>query len=626
MSDTNAFTGSGVHVGEEAEKKLRRRYRKEGRFKVYGVVAILIALGALLWLLVSIIGSGYTAFWRHEVSLEVFLDPEQLDPNKTGDPAVIRAQNYRPLLLEAIIKRFPSVRSEYEARLEDIRAQDRRIEQETADAREARAAQMEFNAEVLELVRMPEAVEIIKEWAIENPFGFDDFETFDLPASRKMALFARTDGATFDALTVNQRMLAQTFLDRGLITVADDGSATLRVKVEFPQEQIDPRESGEEDVIARADFNTILGRSLAAYNIEVSDRYFSLETAQENAADGRQIAERRKRTVNRALFDLRDEILGMISISGASEKLRGIVVPDPSRLGDTVTIRAPVASDLDMFLKGYISEETPEESRKVTDRQIRWTAELRDEGNIKAAFNDEFLLGKDSQDPELAGIFSAFMGSILALTVTFILSFPIAVAAAIYLEEFAPKNRFTDLIEVNINNLAAVPSIVFGLLGLAVFLNFFGLPRSAPLVGGMVLALMTLPTIIIATRAALKAVPPSIREGALGVGASPIQAVFHHVLPLAAGGILTGTIIGMAQALGETAPLLMIGMVAFVTEIPYSFTDPAAALPVQIYQFSDRPELGFREKTSASIIVLLILMLIFNILAIWLRNRLERRW
>ena len=241
-------------------------------------------------------------------------------------------------------------------------------------------------------------------------------------------------------------------------------------------------------------------------------------------------------------------------------------------------------------------------------------------------FNLNFFTAGDSREPELAGIRGAAVGSFLTLVVTLVLSFPIGVAAAIYMEEFAPKNRWTDLIEVNINNLAAVPSIVFGLLGLAVFLNFFGLPRSAPLVGGLVLTLMTLPTVIIASRSALKSVPPSIREAALGVGASQMQMVAHHVLPLAIPGMLTGTIIGMARALGETAPLLMIGMVAFIVDIPAGLTDPSTALPVQIFLWADSPERGFVERTSAAIMVLLAFLITMNAAAVILRKKFERRW
>ena len=268
----------------------------------------------------------------------------------------------------------------------------------------------------------------------------------------------------------------------------------------------------------------------------------------------------------------------------------------------------------------------PEANRKIDDRLIAYTDRLVAAGAIESGFNTQFFSAGASREPELAGIWGAVVGSFLTLVVTLAVSFPIGVLAAIYLEEFAPKNRLTELIEININNLAAVPSIVFGLLGLAVFLNWFDMPRSAPLVGGLVLALMTLPTIIIASRAAVRAVPPSIREAALGVGASKTQAVFHHVLPLALPGMLTGTIIGMAQALGETAPLLMIGMVAFIADIPGGFTDSATVLPVQIFMWADFPEPAFRQKTSAAIMVLLAFLVLMNALAVLLRRRFERRW
>jgi phosphate transport system permease protein len=269
---------------------------------------------------------------------------------------------------------------------------------------------------------------------------------------------------------------------------------------------------------------------------------------------------------------------------------------------------------------------TPEVNRRLGDREIAWLEQLRAKGLVAAGFNWRFFTSGDSREPELAGIRGALVGSALTLLVTLLICLPLGVAAAIYLEEFAVKNRMTEIIEVNINNLAAVPSIVFGLLGLAVFLNFFGLPRSAPLVGGLVLALLVLPTIIIAARAALKAVPPSIKEAALGVGASKQQAVFHHVLPLAMPGVLTGTIIGMAHALGETAPLLMIGMVAFIVEVPLSVTDAGTVLPVQIYLWSDLPEIAFQAKTAAAIIVLLLFLFVMNGSAIYLRKRFERRW
>ncbi|MCA1986622.1 MAG: phosphate ABC transporter permease PstA, partial [Desulfovibrio sp.] len=282
--------------------------------------------------------------------------------------------------------------------------------------------------------------------------------------------------------------------------------------------------------------------------------------------------------------------------------------------------------DVDQLVKNHIDRKVPEIERRMSDRQIALVDSLKDRGLLERRFNKVFLTTGDSREPEQAGIWGAVMGSFYSLAITLLLSFPIGISAAVYLEEFAPKNKWTDLIEVNINNLAAVPSIVFGLLGLAVFLNFFGLPRSAPLVGGLVLTLMTLPVIIIASRAALKSVPPSIREAALGIGSSQLQTVVNHVLPLALPGMLTGAIIGMARALGETAPLLMIGMVAFIVNVPQGITDAATALPVQIYLWSDSPERGFREKTSAAILVLLAFLLAMNALAVFLRKKFERRW
>jgi phosphate transport system permease protein len=306
--------------------------------------------------------------------------------------------------------------------------------------------------------------------------------------------------------------------------------------------------------------------------------------------------------------------------------IRDRVVAEPSLIGSTLSITVPASDRMDQLFKGQIDRDLPEERRIVTDRQIAWFDRLVAEGRVSAPFNWALFTSADSRFPELAGLKGAIVGSFFTLMVCLLLSFPVAIAAAIYLEEFAPRNRWTDLIEVNINNLAAVPSIVFGLLGLAVFLNFLDLPRSAPLVGGLVLSLMTLPTIIIAARASLKAVPPSIREAALGVGASHQQAVFHHVLPLAMPGIFTGTIIGMAQALGETAPLLLVGLNAFITAAPDGITSPSTVLPTQIYIWADSPERGFVARTAAAILVLLGFLVCMNALAVFLRKRFERRW
>jgi phosphate transport system permease protein len=318
-------------------------------------------------------------------------------------------------------------------------------------------------------------------------------------------------------------------------------------------------------------------------------------------------------------------LYGMVS-SGAAFQLQDYVRKHQNQIGSVIQLWVPADDDVDMVAKGHIDRKVPEADRRVKDNQMAWIDRFQEQGRLEKRFNTTFFTAGDSREPELAGIRGAVTGSFYTLLVTLVLSFPIGVAAAVYLEEFAPKNRWTDLIEVNINNLAAVPSIVFGLLGLAVFLNFFGLPRSVPLVGGLVLTLMTLPTIIIASRAALKSVPPSIREAALGVGASRTQMVMHHVLPLALPGMLTGTIIGMAQALGETAPLLMIGMVAFIVDIPGGFTDPSTVLPVQIFLWADSPERAFLERTSAAIMVLLAFLVTMNAAAVFLRKKFERRW
>ena len=319
------------------------------------------------------------------------------------------------------------------------------------------------------------------------------------------------------------------------------------------------------------------------------------------------------------------ELAGLMS-EGAGMELRERVLGNPALIGTTESLWLLAADDTDMVVKGHIDRDVEESLRRVSDAQLAWLTALEADGSVALKFNRYFFTGGDSSDPELAGIWGATVGSFFMLIVTLALSFPLGVATAIYLEEFARKNRWTDLIEVNINNLAAVPSIVFGLLGLSLFINVFGMPRQAPVVGGLVLSLMTLPVIIIASRAALTSVPPSIREAALGVGASKMQTVLHHVLPLALPGMLTGTIIGMARALGESAPLLMIGMVAFIVDVPDSPLDAATALPVQVYLWADSPERAFVERTSAAILVLLVFLLLMNLTAVLLRKRFERRY
>ena len=312
--------------------------------------------------------------------------------------------------------------------------------------------------------------------------------------------------------------------------------------------------------------------------------------------------------------------------SSEEENLMQAVLKNNDLIGTNKKVWLKASSKIDIIHKNPEMKDLSESNRLISDKELEWFDKLTRNGDVKFSLNKIFFLKADSTEPEQAGILGSILGSFFTLVITLILSFPIAVAAGVFLEELAPKNRLTDIIEININNLAAVPSIIFGLLGLAIFLNVMHLPRSAPIVGGMVLALMTLPTIIIATRVSLKAVPPSIREAAVGLGATKFQSVIHHVLPLAIPGIATGTIIGMSRALGESAPLLLIGMVAFIVDIPGSFTDSATVLPVQIYLWKSTAARGFVELTAAGVIVLLTFLILMNALAIYVRNKFEKKW
>ncbi|SLN36919.1 phosphate ABC transporter permease PstA [Oceanibacterium hippocampi] len=395
-------------------------------------------------------------------------------------------------------------------------------------------------------------------------------------------------------------LVALTMLGIILVSIVGKGytafvATEIMLTVDLDRSVIDPKGTGDPAVIGAASYGKLIRDAMMAAFPEVK--------------------ERRKL---RSLFGL---------VSGeASHEIRQYVLDNPDAIGTRQAFWFPADDNIDMLVKGHIDRKSAEGDRKVSNDEIAWVEQLEASGAVRTVFNSRFFSSGDSREPEIAGVWGAVVGSFFMLVVTLLLSFPIAVMTAVYLEEFAPKNRWTDLIEVNINNLAAVPSIVFGLLGLAVFLNVMHLPRSAPIVGGLTLALMTLPTIVIAARAALGAVPPSIRQAALGMGASPMQTVLHHVLPLAMPGILTGTILGMARALGETAPLLMIGMVAFIVDIPSGVMDPATALPVQIYLWADSPERAFVEKTSGAIMVLLGFLIFMNAIAVLLRKRFERRW
>ena len=372
-------------------------------------------------------------------------------------------------------------------------------------------------------------------------------------------------------------------------------STYIKLEVYFDPDIIYTDNDQKEEDIKFANFQKIIKNSLNSFFPEISDK-----------------GELRK--------------LSDFISSSEEENLMRLVLENKQLIGQKVTLWLLASSKIDVINKNPDMELIAEEDRLISNLELNWLNEIRSANNIESNFNKNFFVKADSTEPEQAGIWGSLVGSFFTLFVTLILSFPIAVAAGVFLEELAPKNKFTDFIEVNINNLAAVPSIIFGLLGLAIFLNVMHLPRSAPIVGGMVLALMTLPTIIIATRASLKAVPPSIREAAIGLGATKFQTVTHHVLPLSLPGILTGTIIGMSQALGESAPLLMIGMVAFIVDVPGSFLDSSTVLPVQIYLWKSTAARGFVELTAAGVMVLLFFLILMNGLAVYIRQKFEKKW
>jgi phosphate transport system permease protein len=424
------------------------------------------------------------------------------------------------------------------------------------------------------------------------------------PARRDIGLKARYAAERrFRIYGVLAISVGLAFLAIMLITIVSKGytafwQTTVSLPITFDEKVIDPsnKRATDPDVLIKANYPKLADRALMdKLGIDPSNKPMALK------------------------------LKGFLS-EGARVQLRDIVVADPSVIGTTRNVDILAAANLDSAFKGQIDLAVEEARRKVSDQQIAWMDKLKADGVMAKHFNTGLFTYGASSRPETSGMGVAIIGSFYMMVIVLLLALPIGVAASIYLEEFAKKNRLTDLIEVNINNLAAVPSIVFGLLGLAVFINFLGMPRSAAFVGGLVLTLMTLPTIIIATRAALAAVPPSIRSAALGLGASKMQMVFQHILPLAAPGILTGTIIGLARALGETAPLLLIGMVAFVADYPKTPFDPATALPVQIYMWANEAERAFVERMSGAIIILLVFLMAMNITAIVLRRRFERRW
>ena len=561
-------------ASDQARALLKKRYASEARFRFVGLSAIVLAAVFVLVLLADIVRKGAPAFMEHSLRAEVTFNPEAIDPKGTRDLAEIRAGDYASLVRESVRSSFPEVKA---------RASLRRLDRLASSG----------------------AGDDLRALVMADPAIIGSKRSVNLLLSSNVDLFLKGEGAARTDLAGTAGITIARDGDSVVITAASPvfQSAHAAIKADLERD--------------RARLQADLARLPPASNAESV-------AAKRTEIEG-QIAQISERIANPA---------APLALGSSQQSLlllmdRGMIkLTEVAPNGAKGEVLLPLTGSSDASVTGWTLRRyhTPEGNRRISDAEIGWITALEQQGRIEKGFSWRFLRNGDSREPELAGIRGALVGSLLTLLVTLVLCLPIGVAAAIYLEEFAPKNRFTDLLEVNINNLAAVPSIVFGLLGLAVFLNAFDLPRSAPIVGGLVLALLVLPTIIIASRAAIRAVPPSIREAALGVGASHQQAVFHHVLPLAMPGIMTGTIIGMAHALGETAPLLMIGMVAFIVDVPGAINDAATVLPVQIFLWSDLPELGFRARTAAAIMVLLVFLFLMNGLAIVLRRRFERRW
>jgi phosphate transport system permease protein len=612
MTDAAVARGRVLDLTSDAARAhVRRRYRAEARFRAYGIGAILFAAIALVVLVGDIVIKAVPAFTIAELTLDVPVSAEAIDPTGSDDPAVIARGDFIKPIRDSLLAMFPGVADNRRQRqaLYGLLSTDAALDLRQRVMADPALIGTTINVPVLisddadlyykgmvtrveelqtrgvgspsattgtvtllssandfsdELVRVKTALSVQAD-ALRRERDrlrvIDQTNSADLVAAREQLAAARTSGAGVAAL-------------EGAVTKYESDEASLRSSIEGLSTRI-------------ADLE---GRFDTAGSPEALDP-----------------------TAPSVLVEINGGVIKATELG--NDRITGeVLIPLSS------TDAAPPGTWRTLVL------ETPEANRKLSDQEIAWLQRFEENGFVSQRFNWLFFSSGDSREAELAGILGALVGSAYTMLVTLIICLPIGVASAIYLEEFAPKNRWTELIEVNINNLAAVPSIVFGLLGLAVFLNFFGLPRSSPLVGGLVLALLVLPTIIIASRAALKAVPPSIREAALGVGASHQQAVFHHVLPLAMPGVLTGTIIGMAHALGETAPLLLIGMIAFIVDVPEGVTQAATVLPVQIFLWSDLPEIGFQAKTSAAIIVLLLFLFLMNGVAIVLRKRFERRW
>lgn len=578
---TDITISNGIPVTDYPRDALvKKRYRAERRFKFYGIAAIILTALFLSVVLLDVLFKGLPAFSEYRVDLKVNADQALLDPQNTRDPVALLAGNYDKIIRDALAAQFPDVAT--------------RAERRALNGLLSSGASDDFR-------RMISGNPSLIGQEVTVPVLLSD------DADQFLKGYQTSEIVLEGAGTLSQTLNGETY---SLRSTGDDFAKAFQEIQGFLFERLEglTTESARlERLIPSLDAN-------AASSLQSQIDAIKLEAQTLNA----------RITDANVAIELDEKLPSLlVNVNGGTIKASQI---SPSGI-DGVKLITPKSADAAAPGSwSMLTLVTPESNRRVQDQAAIWLTKMQADGMVERAFATRFFTSGDSREPELAGIRGALTGTLWTLAVTLLLCLPLGVGAAIYLEEFAPKNRVTEIIEININNLAAVPSIVFGLLGLAMFLNFFDLPRSAPLVGGLVLALLVMPTIIIASRAALRSVPPSIKEAALGVGASHQQAIFHHVLPLAMPGIMTGTIIGMAHALGETAPLLMIGMVAFIVDIPGGITDASTVLPVQIYLWSDLPEVAFQAKTAAAILVLLVFLFVMNAAAIMLRRRFERRW
>jgi phosphate transport system permease protein len=598
---------SRTNLRDVVAKKIKQRHASELRFRAFGIAMVATAILACGLLILSILGQSIPALTENRVHLTLDVTQAKADPAGKGDPFEIREQgNFYGMVQDSLIARFPT--AEADGTVDDL------FDVATSLAAVPIGKQIAADPSIIgKKLDVSLQINDDLDLFIKGAFG----KSVITKGQGNLGAAVQADGSYL--LTGGFSGAAATLRkDLGIQAKAlETGLALKRQRLSSGQAQVTALQ-------ARLTAATTQSAGVEAAQTGLDQASSNVSTIESEIATDSTTMQAFRAAANGdgaplALDDTKPSVL--VETKTGTYKLVSLT---PTQATAKLLVR-PVAGDSAADWS-IVQIATPQDGRAVNDVTIAYGRHLKAQNAIRPALNSTIFTNSDSNEPELSGLLSAFVGSLLTLAVTLCLAVPIGVATAVYLEEFAPKNWITDFIEVNINNLAAVPSIVFGLLGFAVFLTFFNMPRSAPVVGGIVLALMSLPVIIIASRAALKAVPPSIREAALGVGASKMQATFHHVLPLATPGIMTGSILAMAHALGETAPLLMIGMVAFIADVPTGLTDSATVLPVELFMWAGRPERAWEPRTALAIILLLVFMIMMNALAIFLRRKFERRW